>query len=77
MKRFTIAYKYVGTENLDLLENASSNMDIIEDENAFFLCDMVTGLRILAARDILAFDLSDEQETLLKLKFGDKIQELV
>lgn len=76
MKQFTIPFKDCGEEGLDILETTCYNIDIV-DNGQFYLNDMATGCRILSDNDTLVITVTPEQETVLRLRFGDNIQPLV
>ncbi len=51
-------------------------LDIVDD-GRFYLNDMATGARVLSNQDILECLVTPQQETALKLRFGEKISESV
>lgn len=76
MKKFIIPFKDCGVDGFDLLESTCFNIDVV-DNGQFWMADYATGCRILSNEDILELTVTPEQETVLKLRFGDKISELV
>jgi hypothetical protein len=77
MKKFTIPFRDCGVDGFEFLKSASSAIDIVKDGMEFWLCDIATGYRILSQGDILEISVTEEQETVLRLRFGDKISESV
>jgi hypothetical protein len=76
MKQLYITFSDCGEDGFEFLENTGLDIDII-DRGQMYFNDMATGARILSSRDELVFPVTPEQETLLILRFGDKIHELV
>jgi hypothetical protein len=76
MKRFSLWYKDCGESGLAFLYENAQNIDII-DRDVFWLADMKTGLRILSLNDELCFYADPEQELAIRIRFGEKISELV
>ncbi len=76
MKKLYIKFSDVGSEYFEILEDNVIGLDIVDD-GRFYLNDMATGARILSNQDILECLVTPQQETALKLRFGEKISESV
>lgn len=73
MQKLYIDFADVGVAGFEFLENASSSIDVIKDGSEFWLRDVSTGARILEHGDILEIQVTEDQGTALKLRFGEKI----
>lgn len=76
MKKLYIKFSDVGSEYYEILEDNVIGLDIV-DNGSFYLNDMATGCRILSNQDTLECLVTPQQETALKLRFGNKISEKV
>lgn len=76
MKKYTLPFKVCGPDGYDLLEATCHDINVVDD-GSFWLADVATGCRMLSTHDTLELTLTPEQETALKLRFGDKLQEIV
>lgn len=76
MKKYTIPFSVVGSDGFELLEATCQYIDIVDD-GGFWLADFSTNCRVLSNGDVLELTVTPEQETALRLRFGDKITELV
>jgi hypothetical protein len=75
MKKFTL--KYVDPSNdVDFLNATPIQFDFAGSENDSGWCDMFTGARILSSTDKIIFDATEEDEAVLKFKFGERLVEM-
>ena len=77
MKKLYIKFSDCGSDGFEFLENASCDIDIAKDGMEFWMCDAATGARILCPNDVLGVSMTEEQETAIRLRFGEKITESI
>lgn len=76
MKTFSIIWRNCNPDDFEYLNNTVSFMEVKEFDIAGWR-DFSTGKKILDPRDVLVFRVNSEEETAMRLRFGDKIHQLV
>ena len=76
MKKFRLPAKDCNEDGLDWLHESCHDVDVVDNGN-FWMCDFATGCRVLTSHDTLEITVTPEQETVLILRYGDKITELI
>lgn len=75
MKKFTL--KYIEPFNdVPFLNATSIQFDFVDAEYNSGLRDAFTGARILSGNDKIIFEADEQDESVLKLRFGDRLLEI-
>ena len=75
MKKFTL--KYIEPyKDVDFLNTTSIHFSFVDEEFDSGWCDAFTGARIISSSDKIVFESDEQDEAVLRFKFGDRLVQL-
>jgi hypothetical protein len=75
VKQFTL--KYIEPFNdVDFLNSTSIRFDFADSDKDSGWCDAFTGARIILSNDKIIFDADEQDESVLRFKFGERLLEI-